>query len=734
MKTPFNLKEYARTFFSRFPRVRSLPVLVTFFAFVIVTVIVVTTMNTSGDLDIEVGRVAERDIIAEQTITYTDEYATGLRIEAQKRLVPAVFIFSELAEEEMLKAYQRFISLSQNSFSVLSLDDAAASAFRLAIQTEFPGFFFGESLDAFFMEPDRELIIDYCRSVLDYIIQTGVFALPKTGLESYNPEVVELLRVSGTQLERERINYRQIVELSGVVDLISRFTPPTSSVFPVHYRNHAIALVSPFVKENVFFSSEESEKQVAELATRTAPVINTIEEGKKIIRKGFIVSEEDIRELRALNSTFPKSDIRIVIAKVLIMLLLYGLLLLVGSGTVIGRRLKDSEIYLVAALATIYIIGSVFTRDAFSGSGYIPSSIIIPTALAVMLPSILIDGQTALALALLLPLSAFLAGSFDLPSYIFALISGVVASVALRTIKNRMDLLKAGLLIACANMVVMIAILLETKQQMDFYPLALSWAALNGIACGMLVLGFLPPLERALNAVTVFRLVELSDLNAPILKQLFSVAPGTYSHSLMVANLAETACQDIGANPLLARVGAYYHDIGKMKQPQYFVENQSGYNPHNDIPARLSATIIRSHVKFGVEKALALKLPQEVVAIISEHHGNSVIAWFYNKALEQDSNVSAKDFSYPGNPPHTRESAVVMLADVSEAAVRTLEKPNAAKIEKFVQDLITGKVSHGQLAQSELTFQDLETIKKAFVKVLTGYYHSRIEYPKAKKS
>jgi putative nucleotidyltransferase with HDIG domain len=207
----------------------------------------------------------------------------------------------------------------------------------------------------------------------------------------------------------------------------------------------------------------------------------------------------------------------------------------------------------------------------------------------------------------------------------------------------------------------------------------------------------------------------------------------------MVANLAEAACQDIGANALLARVGAYYHDIGKMENPEYFVENQTNYNKHDDMAPRLSATVIRSHVKLGLEKARQLGLPREVSDIIVEHHGNSVITWFYNKALKQESGDSKKgavnmeDFSYPGTPPRSRESAAVMLADVTEAAVRTLDRPNAAKIEKFIQELFSAKVEHGQLALSELTFRDLETIKKAFVRVLAGYYHSRIEYPKIGK-
>jgi putative nucleotidyltransferase with HDIG domain len=259
-------------------------------------------------------------------------------------------------------------------------------------------------------------------------------------------------------------------------------------------------------------------------------------------------------------------------------------------------------------------------------------------------------------------------------------------------------------------------------------------AADHGIASGMLVLGILPPLEHALNAATTFRLIELSDLNSPMIKRLFTSAPGTYSHSIMVANLAEAACQEIGANSLLARVAAYYHDIGKMEQPDYFVENQtSSYNKHTEITPQLSATIIKTHVKVGVEKARVLGLPQQVIDVIAEHHGNSVITWFYNEALKQDPHANIEDFSYPGNPPRSRESAVVMLADMSEAAVRTLDKPNPQEIEKFLQQLIDAKVEHGQLAESELTFRELEIIKQAFVRVLAGYYHSRIKYPKLPK-
>ncbi|MCL2382457.1 MAG: HDIG domain-containing protein [Treponema sp.] len=431
-------------------------------------------------------------------------------------------------------------------------------------------------------------------------------------------------------------------------------------------------------------------------------------------------------------------DLRAVLADTLFLLLLFSLLWYFCGSRTVGRSLRNSEVYLVSGLSALYIAGSVLIKNIPLDS--FPLAVVVPTALVMMLPSILIHARLALVLAMALPLGAFLTGSFDTASYVFALVSGVVAAYSLQGAEKRMDLVKAGLVIAAANLLAMTAVLLWQRFPAGAYPYALFWAGFNGIASGMLVLGVLPPLENALNASTSFRLIELSDLNAPILRRLFTTAPGTYSHSILVANLAEAACLDIGANPLLTRVGAYYHDLGKMENPDYFVENQTDYNRHDDMAPRLSATVIRSHVKLGVEKARQLRLPGEVLNIINEHHGNSVISWFYDKAIKQEGKnpkkapVNTEDFCYPGIPPRSRESAVVMLADVTEAAVRTLEKPTAVKIEKFIQELTAKKVEQGQLAQCELTFRDLEKIKNAFVRVLVAYYHSRIEYPKPEQA
>jgi putative nucleotidyltransferase with HDIG domain len=426
-------------------------------------------------------------------------------------------------------------------------------------------------------------------------------------------------------------------------------------------------------------------------------------------------------------------EARRIAGSIFLVFLFYAMYIILQGRAILGRDANNSERYLLASIIGIYIIGSVLIKNLTSVADGFPISLAIPTGLFIMLLAVFMGKRPAIIMAIALPLGAYYTGAFDKYSYFIALVSGAAASTVLQNAQNRMSLIKAGIVIAIANCLAVVVVLLISQANFYEYPGLLFWAALNGIICGMLTIGFLPPLEHALNAVTPFRLMELSDLNAPILRKLFTTAPGTYTHSLMVANLAEQACQDIGANALLARVGAYYHDVGKMENPDYFVENQTDHNRHDEIAPRLSATIIRSHVKLGVEKANSLGLPKDVVAIIAEHHGNSIISWFYNKATEQEVTVNSEDFSYPGSPPRSKESAIVMLADITEAAVRTLNKPTASKIDKFVQQLFEAKIDHGQLCESDLSFRDLEIIKKSFVRVLAGYYHNRIEYPKQKE-
>ncbi|MDR0313492.1 MAG: HDIG domain-containing protein [Treponema sp.] len=710
---------------------RSGPFLAALGAFVVSLAIVLGYMNSGSDSinydEFEVGRVAERDVIADYPVSYEDVEATRIKREAQERTVPAVFNYSTQITEEAKNNWNQFCALVNDQ------ESATQEEFISAIQAGFPGYFSADILEYLYNSQERQEFLDQAAMVLDGIMGNGVFSMPQgAGLELLNPELVELIRSSGSRIERERIPIGSIVTQEQLPQAIDNWMNAVSAA--LEFYMPVIRILDSFIISNVFYSPDETAQRVAQVSANTDPVLKIIEQGQRIIRKGFIITKEEMIELEILTR-LRSNDMRSIISRALRLLLLFIFLLFFCGKRIIDRNLRDSESYLVCILSVLYITGAVLARNFFQDT-ILPVSLIIPSALIVMLPAILIHPRLALLLAFTLPLAAFLGDAYDMPSFIFALVSGAAASFVVQNTEKRMDLVKAGLFIAGVNCAAMFALLLGFYADAGSYPALLFWAAFNGIASGMLVLGFLPPLEHALNAATSFRLVELSDLNSPVLRRRFTVAPGTYSHSIMVANLAESACQDIKANAALARVGAYYHDIGKMENPMYFVENQSEYNPHDAMDPKLSATVIRSHVKLGVEKARQLGLPREVIDIVAEHHGNSIITWFYSKALKQEDTdvkkaaVNVEDYSYTGNPPRSRESAVVMLADVAEAAVRSMDKPTPAKMEKFIQELFAAKVEHEQLSRSELTFRDLEKIKKAFVGVLTAYYHSRIEYPK----
>jgi cyclic-di-AMP phosphodiesterase PgpH len=262
----------------------------------------------------------------------------------------------------------------------------------------------------------------------------------------------------------------------------------------------------------------------------------------------------------------------------------------------------------------------------------------------------------------------------------------------------------------------------------------IGWGATNAIVASLLAIGFVPLLEAFTRVTTDQTLLELSDTNRPLLRRLQREANGTFHHTINVANLAEAACHAIGANALLARVGAYHHDIGKLVKPQYFVENQPrGRNPHDKLKPTMSAAIIRSHVTDGLRLAEEARLPSAVRAFIAEHHGTLRISFFFDRAREADpdAQLNPADFTYPGPKPQSKETAIVMLADSVESASRVLQDPSASRIRELVDRIVAGKIGAGQLDQSPLTLREIEMVKDQLVSVLAGMHHHRIDYPTA---
>lgn len=469
------------------------------------------------------------------------------------------------------------------------------------------------------------------------------------------------------------------------------------------------------------------------IADRTLPPDNadpvSVIKGEKIIRKGFAITEEGYAKLKKMAASPLYIDYRAFANSELYILLLAIMWYLLFTFISVNRKLLFKE----PLLHVIYFI-IVYAVTAFCGklpmfSGPYGICIVIPSALCIMIVTILYGNLSALLLAIVMPLGVLCATGWQIPSFLFTLATCLSASAIVRKIERRLDLVFAGIMISGLNIVYMLIFSVIFNETFSDMPKLIIGLAINGFLSGILTLGLLTPLEIMLNTASVFRLMDLSDNNTPIFKQMQIQSNGTYNHSMMVAQLAEAACREIGANSLLARVGAYFHDVGKMDQSEYFVENQANMeNKHNDLNPTLSASVIKSHVRKGVEKAHQLHLPQAVIDIIAEHHGNSVITYFYNMAKEKDPTLTEEDFTYPGNPPSTKESAVVMLADTVEAACHTLDNPTSQRLEKFITMLINQKVEHLQLDNCELTFRDISKIKKCFVNLLTGYYHNRIKY------
>jgi len=357
---------------------------------------------------------------------------------------------------------------------------------------------------------------------------------------------------------------------------------------------------------------------------------------------------------------------------------------------------------------------------------------LIPVAFVSLIVAAFFDVQMAVIMTLFS--SLMLITHTKLPSEVafVSVLAGAMAIVGIEQLRERKNFYKIFLYVSSAYIVGTLGFGLDRGLSLSTFLSDSLWGIVNSFFCSIIVMFILPIFESLFDLTTDFTLMELSDLNRPLLKRLLIEAPGTYHHSIMVGNMVEAVAEDIGANSLLARVGAYYHDIGKLAKPEYFFENKGeSLNKHEKLTPTMSALILASHVKEGVELAKKEKLPKIVIDAIREHHGTTVMAYFYQKALEYDSHdsVNIDDFRYPGPRPQSKETALIMLADSAEAAVRSLKEPTAPRIRGIVEKIIESRMNDGELDESGLTLNDIAIIRERFIKILTGIFHPRISYP-----
>ncbi|MDI3318074.1 MAG: HDIG domain-containing protein [Bacillota bacterium] len=476
------------------------------------------------------------------------------------------------------------------------------------------------------------------------------------------------------------------------------------------------------------FEDRQRTAQAVEAARRAVPD-QMILRGEVIVREGERVTPEQVellREAGLLRAAGPLDRLRAAGGAAVWAGLVVALLALFLRRFWPHVWSRVSHLALLALTMASALALSLLLRPV--------SAFLAPLAGTAMLVTITFEPMLGVVVAVLL---GGVLGFVLSPQPALTLVLGAGALMgveAVRRVRLRSDILRAGLLVGLVQAVATLAV----EGLLSPTPLgsATLWIDVLAAAAGGLLLGGVTtigmlPLAEAFGILTPIRLMELANPDQPLLRLLITQAPGTYHHSLMVANLAEAAADAVGANGLLARVGAYYHDVGKIRRPYFFVENQfTGENPHDRLSPYLSALIVQSHVRDGLELAREYGLPEEIQAFIPEHHGTALVSYFYHRAASQAGSPPPEaQFRHTGPRPHSRETAIVMLADGSEAAVRSLERPTPQHIEGMVRKIIQDRLADGQLDRSDLTLRDLDTIRETFVRVLTGAYHHRVEYP-----
>lgn len=483
------------------------------------------------------------------------------------------------------------------------------------------------------------------------------------------------------------------------------------------------------IKPNLFYDEEKTNEKIEEVKKNTEKVI--IKKNQIIVKEGEPVTEgqiEVLKELGVINEGKTGGLLLLYILTAIFVGIILDL-----QYTYVKKNHKEiyednKKLILICLLNVIYLILA-------SGTKYL-SPYLIPMACTPLLLSMLINHRISLVLG---SYNVILLGAlveFDPQVILLAFISTILGATVLRKMQQRNDIIYATLGIGglCGALNFLIGMMVSINVQEVIINSLLTIVGV--LISGVLTIGILPFLENTFDVVTTLKLLELSNPNSPLLRKLLMESPGTYHHSMLVANLAEMAAEEIGANPVVTRIGAYYHDVGKTARPYFFKENQIGNeNPHDKITAALSARIIISHVKDGVDLSKEYKLPKIIQDIIAEHHGTTFVKYFYitekNNSDDPDS-INEDDYKYPGPIPSTKESGIIMLADSVEAAVRSITDPTSEKIEQMVSNIVDGKIKDKQLNNCDLTFKDLDKIKKCFLKALKGIYHQRIEYPTEK--
>lgn len=662
-----------------------------------------------ADRGYEVGNVVEEDVYAPRNITYEDPVATQQERERAADQAPVSYRQSEEVRREVLEAAPAFF----DEVREIRASDASVEEKQNRIESAAPFYLPENTLRTLVFVDDSQLdeAERYTTENLEELYDSA--AVADDELEDTPAAVISLSE------GRDRLSEAASRDASGdvgeLVDVLSR----------------------GFLETNYVVDRAATQQARDEAASQVEPVQVNIQQGERIIARGEVVDREDVVQLEALGVIGNGASWRFLLGTGLVVAAEMGVgwYFLERFGNRILRTKQVIRITLAASLTILFTaLARLFVELA------VPAQV-IPLAGLSILGTILLGPRLMFLMVVISSVNVgIIAGNDFFLTAALLLSSGFAIYTAVR-VSSRTQLLWAGLFIAFVTSVVMFAVSLIGE---NAFSVALWQGVLglvNGLLSLMIAMALLPLLENAFNILTPMKLLELSDPGRPLIQKLLRKAPGTFSHSMQVGNLAENAAERIGADPLLARVGAYYHDIGKLEHPGYFIENQiSGVNPHNELSPTLSARIIRRHVKDGVEIGRAWSLPEEILDIIAQHHGTSRIEYFYRKALQEtpdtgngngNGGVREADFRY-GDLPKSKEAGIIMLADTIEAIVKSIEKPTPKRIEDVVEQTVHQKIEDGQFDECQLTMNEIHATGEAIREAVIGFLGPRIEYPASK--
>ena len=667
--------------------------------YIITFMIIFGTLATSvvtKRYDLQVGEIATTDIKASREVVNTIE-TDAKKVEAIEKVGKQYSLQSDVQKNSQLTLETFFLNLKEAiSYQTEgSADESSIAASKLQILNEDDPFDLTTSEKTFLLTLNEEQATNMYNVLLKAINSAYGISISEDNSEA-------LSKAIQTAQNDVYDNYSDQIMIS-ISDKI----------------------INTLVKPNLFYDSEKTEEAQEEAAKNVTPVV--YKKNQTIVEEGKPITEAQLQaldELGLLNNSKLNISLYLALAVMVIVVMYIQSRYLKKY---YGKIYNDFSKILMINIITIMTI--VFAR-VFS----IASPYLIPLACAPILLTLLLNYRISLVISITNLILMSVAVSFNTGIIVLAIIAVVAGATSLRKMQQRNDIVYSCIYIAILNGIIALSISALVTSNLKEIALDTAFTVIGSLLSGVLATGLLPFFESMFSVVTNVKLLELSNPNNPLLKKLLMEAPGTYHHSVIVANLAEVATEIVGGNALLARIGAYYHDIGKTKKPYFFKENQLGQeNPHDQITPELSKLLIISHVKDGLELAKEYKLPKIIQDFIPTHHGKTLVKYFYLTAknnAENPDDIKEEDYMYPGPKPKTKEQCILMLADSVEAAVRSINSPTKEKIETMVNNIVKDKLDSGQLDDSQLTISDVKKIKKCFLKTLSGIYHERIEYPK----